>query len=55
MLARGLSARAVLRIRRVARTLADLAGAEGISSVHLAEALAYRHFDMAASRVAGAA
>jgi magnesium chelatase family protein len=55
MLARDLSARAVLRIRRVARTLADLAGAERISSIHLAEALAYRQFDMAVPRVAGAA
>jgi magnesium chelatase family protein len=36
------SARGADRLRRVARTLADLAGAERVTSEHLAEALAYR-------------
>jgi magnesium chelatase family protein len=37
-----LSARAFDRVRKVARTIADLAGEPGISSDHLAEALQYR-------------
>jgi magnesium chelatase family protein len=40
-----LSARAVQRILRVARTLADMAGAPSIATDHLAEAIAYRHGD----------
>jgi magnesium chelatase family protein len=38
----GLSARAVTRVLRVARTIADLSGAEAIRRVHLAEALQFR-------------
>jgi magnesium chelatase family protein len=37
-----LSARAYHRILKLARTIADLAGCDGIGSVHLAEALQYR-------------
>jgi len=37
-----LSARAYHRILKLARTIADLAGVQGISIVHLAEALNYR-------------
>jgi magnesium chelatase family protein len=37
-----LSARGYHRVLRVARTIADLDGAERIGRAHLAEALAYR-------------
>ena len=37
-----LSARSYARILRVARTIADLAGAEAVSSDHVAEAISYR-------------
>ena len=37
-----LSARGYHRVLRVARTLADLDGAENVGRVHLAEALSYR-------------
>jgi magnesium chelatase family protein len=41
----GLSARAYHRIRRVARTIADLAGVDRIGSPQVAEAIAYRSLD----------
>jgi len=40
-----LSARAAHRILRVARTIADLEGADAISGVHLTEAIGYRQLD----------
>ena len=40
--AMGLSARGYTRVLRVARTIADLAGAEGVGRLHVAEALGYR-------------
>jgi magnesium chelatase family protein len=41
----GMSARAVHRALRVARTIADLAGEESVTSVRLAEALQYRAYE----------
>ena len=40
-----LSARAYHRILKMARTIADLAGADRIVSAHIAEAVQYRRFE----------
>ncbi|MBB4634402.1 YifB family Mg chelatase-like AAA ATPase [Longimicrobium terrae] len=44
----GLSARAYYRIKKIARTIADLEGVEEITTAHVSEAVQYRSLDRAA-------
>jgi magnesium chelatase family protein len=45
-----LTARAFHRVLKVSRTVADLAGADGLTAIHVAEALAYRDAGRSARR-----
>jgi len=49
-----LSLRALQRVRRVARTIADLAGREKLGTEHIAEAVGYRRLDRGGLSFAGA-
>jgi magnesium chelatase family protein len=44
-----LSARAIERVRRLARTIADMEGSDGVRGQHVAEALQYRFLDKEAA------
>jgi magnesium chelatase family protein len=41
----GMSARAMTRVLRVARTIADIEGEESVRMAHVAEAIGYRSFN----------